>query len=74
MFLNPQGTLTIVGDVGGGGADLDYQVLGLLGYKLKRMTIQGGWRYLVIHKTPAEHAFADLAFTGVFLGLVIPLK
>jgi len=74
VFLTPKVTLTIVGDVGGGGADLDYQVLGLLGYKLKRMTIQGGWRYLVIHKTPAEHAFADLAFTGVFLGLVIPLK
>ena len=73
-FLTPKVTLAILGDAGGGGANLDYQVLGLLGYKLKRVTIQGGWRYLVIHKTPAERAFADLDFTGVIVGVVIPLK
>jgi len=73
-FMTPKVILTIAGDAGGGGANLDYQVLGLLGYKLKRITIQGGWRYLVIHKTPHEHVFADLALTGVFLGVVIPLK
>lgn len=73
-FLTPKATLTILGDAGGGGADLDYQVLGLFGYKLRKVTIQGGWRYLVIHKSPGEHTLADLAFTGVFMGAVIPLK
>jgi hypothetical protein len=66
--------LTIAGDAGGGGSRLDYQVVGLLGYKLKRVTLQGGWRYLVIHKTPTSGSFVDLAQTGVVLGAVIPLK
>jgi hypothetical protein len=66
--------LTIAGDAGGGGSRLDYQVVGLLGYKLKRVTLQGGWRYLVIHKAPGESAFVNLAMTGVALGVVIPLK
>jgi hypothetical protein len=66
--------LTIAGDAGGGGSRLDYQVVGLLGYKLKRVTLQGGWRYLVIHKAPGESAFVNLAMTGVALGVVIPVK
>jgi hypothetical protein len=75
-FLTPKFTLTIGGDAGGGGSGtrLDYQVVGLLGYKVKRVTLLGGWRYLVIHKTPNDHAFADLAMTGVVLGVVIPVK
>jgi len=68
--------LTIGGDAGGGGSGtrLDYEVLGLLGYKFKKVTLLGGWRYLVIHKTPAGQAFVNLAMTGVVLGAVIPLK
>jgi hypothetical protein len=75
-LLTPKFTLTISGDAGGGGSGtrLDYQVVGLLGYKVKRLTLLGGWRYLVIHKTPNDHAFADLAMTGVVLGVVIPVK
>ena len=75
-FLTPKVMLTIGGDAGGGGSGttLDYQVLGLLGYKLKRVTLQGGWRYLVIHQKPAGQAFLNLAMTGVVIGVVIPLK
>ena len=73
-FLTPKAMLTIGGDAGGGGSRLDYQVVGLLGYKLKRLTLQGGWRYLVIHKKHTGDAFVDLAMTGVILGVVIPLK
>jgi hypothetical protein len=73
-FLTPKAIVTIGGDAGGGGSRLDYQLVGLLGYKLKRVTIQGGWRYLVIHKKHTGTAFADLAMTGVVLGAVIPLK
>ena len=73
-FLTPKVMLTIAGDAGGGGSRLDYQVVGLLGYKMKRVTLQGGWRYLVIHKQPTGEAFADLAMTGVVIGAVIPLK
>jgi hypothetical protein len=74
MFFTPKAMLTIGGDAGGGGSKLDYQVVGLLGYKLKRVTLQGGWRYLVIHKKHTGESFADLALTGVVIGAVIPLK
>jgi hypothetical protein len=75
-FLTPKFVLTIRGDAGGGGSGtkLDYQVVGLLGYKLKRVTLHGGWRYLVIHKAQTDTAFVDLAMTGVVVGVVIPLK
>jgi hypothetical protein len=73
-FFTPKAMLTIAGDAGGGGSRLDYQVVGLIGYKMKRVTLQGGWRYLVIHKKHTGDAFADLAMTGVVLGVVIPLK
>jgi hypothetical protein len=73
-MLMPKTILTIAGDAGGGGSRLDYQVVGLIGYKLKRVTLQGGWRYLVIHKQPTSGSFAELAQTGVIVGAVIPLK
>jgi hypothetical protein len=73
-MLTPKLGLTIAGDAGGGGARLDYQVVGLLGYRLKRVTLQGGWRYLVIHKNPSSQSFAELALSGVVVGAVIPLK
>jgi hypothetical protein len=68
--------LTVAGDAGGGwsGTRLDYQVVGLLGYKVKRVTLQGGWRYLVIHRRHTGESFVDLAMTGVALGVVIPVK
>ena len=63
----PKFVVTVGGDAGGGGSDtrLDYQVVELLGYKLKKVTLQGGWRYSAIHKTPAHTAFVNLAMTGV---------
>ena len=73
-MLTRKVVLTIAGDAGGGGARLDYQVVGLLGYKVKRVTLLGGWRYLAIHKTPTSGSFVDLAQTGVVIGAVIPLK
>jgi len=73
-FLTRNATVTIAGDAGGGGARLDYQVIGLIGYRIKRVTLAGGWRYLVIHKSPTNQSFVDLGMTGVILGLVIPLK
>jgi len=42
-FLTPKFILTIGGDAGGGGSGtrLDYQLVGLLGYKVKRLTLLG---------------------------------
>ena len=74
VFLTPKAMITIAGDAGGGGSRLDYQVIGLIGYKLKRVTLEGGWRYLTIHKKHAGESFVDLAMTGVVIGVVIPVK
>jgi hypothetical protein len=75
-MLTPKISLTIGGDAGGGGSGttLDYQVASLIGYKLKRVTLQGGWRYLVVHRLPTSRSYVELAQTGVILGAVIPLK
>ncbi len=73
-MLTRKVVLAIGGDAGGGGARLDYQVAGLLGYKVKKVTFMGGWRYLVIHRNPTDRTFVDLAQTGVVIGAVIPLK
>ena len=48
--------------------------MGLVGYKLKRLMLEGGWRYLAIHKEHTGESFVDLAMTGVVIGVVIPLK
>jgi hypothetical protein len=48
--------------------------VGLIGYKLKRVTLQAGWRYLVVHKNPTAGSFIELGMTGVVVGAVIPLK
>jgi hypothetical protein len=74
VFMTPKAILTIAGDAGGGGSRLDYQLVGLLGYKIKRVTIQGGWRYLAIHKNHTGASFVDMAMTGVIVGIVIPVK
>jgi hypothetical protein len=45
--LSQKAMVTIVGDAGGGGANSDYQVAGLLGYTIrKKCILQVGWRYL----------------------------
>lgn len=42
--------VSIYGDAGGGGADLDYQVGGLLSYKIKpKWRLVAGWRYLDVN-------------------------
>ena len=51
--LSPKALVTVLGDAGGGGANSDYQVAGLLGYKFKKkFVLQGGWRYLSVNYRP----------------------
>lgn len=77
--LSPKLVATVAGDVGGWGtgSQIEYQVVGLLGYKLKpNMTLQGGYRYLFVDKTkggPAG-ATANLAMSGIVLGVTLNLK
>jgi hypothetical protein len=67
----PRLEVTIAGDVGGWGAgsQLDYQVVGLLGYRLKpRWTLQVGYRYLDVNYRSGS-TIIDTAMSGGVLGV-----
>jgi hypothetical protein len=73
-MLSPKLVLTITGDAGGGGANADYQVAGLIGWKLKKVVLQAGWRYLTVHYRPSGGTIFDATISGLVLGVTIPLK
>ncbi|HWY57906.1 MAG TPA: hypothetical protein VNZ03_25815 [Terriglobales bacterium] len=77
--LTPKVVTTIAGDVGGWGtgSQLEYQVVGLLGYKLKpKMTLQAGYRYLYFdyEKGGRANAIVKTAMSGVVFGATLNLK
>jgi hypothetical protein len=72
--LSPKLVLTIAGDAGGGGANSDYQVAGLIGWKFKKFVLQGGWRYLAVNYRPGSGTILDVAISGLVMGMTIPLK
>ena len=72
--LSPKLVLTIAGDAGGGGANSDYQVAGLIGWKFKKFTLQTGYRYLTVNYRPSGGTICDVAISGLVLGATIPLK
>jgi hypothetical protein len=69
--------MIILGDAGGGSAKLDYQVAGLLGYKLcKRWTLLAGYRYMDVKYRPqGQRSFIHNAtLSGVIFGATFDLK
>jgi hypothetical protein len=75
-MLSPKVTLTVLGDAGGGGANSDYQVVGLLGWKFKKFSLQGGWRYMSVNYRPSGGVrfVYDMATSGLIFGATIPLS
>ena len=75
-MLSSKVTITILGDAGGGGANSDYQVAGLLGWKFKKFTLQAGWRYVSVNYRPSGSVrfVYDMATSGLIFGATIPLK
>jgi hypothetical protein len=76
VALTTKMEVTIAGDVGGWGAgsQLDYQVVGLLGYKIKpKWTLQAGYRYLDVNYRSGGGVF-DVAMSGVLFGVNINVK
>ncbi len=71
---------TIAGDVGGWGtgSQLEYQAVGLLGYKLKpKVTLQAGYRYLYADYEKSGRlgpTTVKLAFSGIIVGATLNLK
>lgn len=79
LALSRKIVLTAAGDVGGWGtgSQLEYQVVGLLGYKLNPVTtLQAGYRYLYVDyaKGGSNDAFIQATTAGVIFGVTITLK
>ena len=75
MPLSPKVSVMIVGDAGAGGANVDYQVAGALGYKVKpSVLLQLGWRYLDVNYRPSSTFIFDGATSGILLGATFNLK
>jgi hypothetical protein len=77
--VSQKSVITIAGDVGGWGAasQLEYQMVGLIGYKLKpSMTLQAGYRYLYAdyQKNGLANASNRFALSGIILGITLNLK
>jgi hypothetical protein len=76
MPLSPKMEITIAGDVGGWGAgsELEYQLVGLLGYRIKpKCALQVGWRYLDVNYRSGKSIF-DVASSGLVFGATFDLK
>jgi len=69
--LGERAAINIAGDAGGGGANLDYQVQGLLTYNFTpKLGLGLGWRYLDVDYRAGDHNFVyDVAQTGALAGL-----
>jgi hypothetical protein len=71
IYFTPKAWITISGDAGGGGANLDYQLVGLLNFQPKPLLgFFAGWRYLDIDYQSSHRDFVyDLAQSGPLIGL-----
>jgi len=73
--VSQKAMITVGGDAGGGGANSDYQVAGILGYKIfKKCVLQAGWRYLDVNYQSSSSFVYNTATSGLLLGLTINLK
>jgi len=74
--LSPKLEANIGGDVGGWGigSQLDYQVAGVLGYKLNpKWKLQAGWRYLFVDYTSGRAIYTTVT-SGALFGVTLNLK
>jgi hypothetical protein len=73
--VTPKFVVTVLGDAGGASARSDYQVSGLLGYKVgRKCTLQAGYRYLVVNYRPTGGFIYSTATSGLLLGATINVK
>jgi hypothetical protein len=77
--LAPKLVVTVFGDAGGWGtgSEIEYQVGGLLGYRVKEnVTLQGGYRYLYVDYRPggAGNFIFDVHLSGIVFGVTFGLK
>ena len=76
MFITPKLSMVIAGDAGGGAALPDYEVVGLVGLKVKKCTVlQAGWRYMDVHYRNNNNLYLyDVATAGGIIGATFTFK
>jgi hypothetical protein len=77
VALSPKIVVNILGDVGGWdtGSHLEYQVAGVLGYKIKpKWTLQAGYRYLYVDYRNSRGVVFNVTTSGVVFGLTRTIK
>ena len=77
MPISPKASIMVLGDGGKGGATIeDYQIAGLLNYKIKKnLSLFGGWRYLdVNYRNNHNLAIYNMTVSGVGLGATFYFK
>jgi hypothetical protein len=77
LALSPKAFIAFGGDAGGGSARSDYQVAGILGYKISRKwDLLAGYRYLSINYRPNGKAqlVYDVNMPGLVLGATYNIK
>lgn len=75
--LTPKLGVTVFGDAGAGGANLDYQFGAFLGYRVsKKVVLDAGWRYLFVnYRNSAPQLFVyDAHQSGAIIGVTFNLK
>jgi hypothetical protein len=75
--LSPKAFVLIAGDAGGADARSDYQVAGLLGYKISRkVVLLAGYRYLHVNYRPNANAqfVYDVNMPGVVMGATFNIQ
>jgi len=70
--IGPKAAVTVGGDAGGGGANQDYQAIGLFTYKFTpKLGLGLGWRYLDVNYRGNHQFIYDVAETGALAGLFL---
>ncbi|MGA2369376.1 MAG: hypothetical protein ACLPPV_02900 [Candidatus Korobacteraceae bacterium] len=75
--LSPKASITVAGDAGGGGSQLDYQAVGAFGLRLSRVVVLDlGYRYLYVNylNSPPASVLLNAHTSGAFLGVTFNLK
>lgn len=75
-WLSPKMMVRVLGDAGGGTAKSDYQVAGILGFKVSKKWILGaGYRYMNVNYRQRTGLFIyDVAQSGLILGATWNVK
>jgi len=68
-LVSRKAIVTIGGDAGGGTARSDYQVYGLLGFRVsQKLILHTGYRYTSVNYRPQGTFLYDMTMSGLILG------